>query len=96
LIDSISATNIVLMLISAPWLDWDQWSPCTKTCGTGTRFRSRRCSSTNPFDCCGVSHEVRNCNTEICPVPGMGCDRKQRAKPKYAVVSSATDLTKSV
>lgn len=45
--------------------EWEQWSACSKTCGTGTRKRSRRVTSQGKETCCTEEGEI--CNVEGCP-----------------------------
>lgn len=57
--------------IYSPWSDW---SPCTKTCGTGNRLRTR--NATNAINggakCQGPFVEVQPCNTHQCPTDPSG------------------------
>ncbi|XP_078681317.1 cartilage intermediate layer protein 2-like isoform X1 [Branchiostoma floridae x Branchiostoma belcheri] len=57
------------------WSAWSVWSPCDKTCGTGTQTRTRECDNPTPQfggdDCVGDKEETRTCNTQECPVDGM-------------------------
>ncbi|XP_068600876.1 A disintegrin and metalloproteinase with thrombospondin motifs 2-like [Brachionichthys hirsutus] len=53
---------------------WGSWSPygsCSRTCGGGVRFRSRRCDSPVPANggrtCFGNSFEFQLCSREECP-----------------------------
>ena len=41
------------------------WSDCSRDCGTGFQTRSRTCSEND--ECSGLSEEVAECNTTICP-----------------------------
>ena len=51
------------------WSSWGSWGSCSKTCGSGTRTRSR--SRNGPFnggsECLGSSSESSSCNTNSCP-----------------------------
>ncbi|XP_066023915.1 uncharacterized protein [Pocillopora verrucosa] len=54
------------------WSQWSHgWSPCSKTCGKGTRTRSRSCTNPPPANngryCIGSSQQSRDCHT---PCPG--------------------------
>ncbi|XP_063427422.1 uncharacterized protein LOC134710933 [Mytilus trossulus] len=55
------------------WTDYGDWSPCTKTCGTGESVRYRTCSKPAPAnggkECEGKSQEKKPCNTKECPGP---------------------------
>ena len=57
--------------ISVPctWNAWGSWTSCTKTCGSGTKTRTR--SKNGPYhggsDCSGSSSESPLCNTNSCP-----------------------------
>ena len=50
---------------------WDSWSSCSKSCGTGSKTRSRRCNFPAPAfggqSCPGTSTSTENCNTRCCP-----------------------------
>ena len=53
------------------WADFDEWSSCSKTCGSGEKSRSR--SKVNEEEnggapCFGNAIETEACNTLICPV----------------------------
>ncbi|TNM84399.1 hypothetical protein fugu_008577 [Takifugu bimaculatus] len=53
---------------------WGSWSPdssCSRTCGGGVTFRTRRCDNPAPANggrtCFGNSYEFQLCNREECP-----------------------------
>ena len=61
------------------WSEWDEWSSCTKTCGSGTFSRGRTCCITeikqgtmntdcfiDQTRCPGVQFEVQSCNEHFC------------------------------
>ncbi|XP_060071250.1 uncharacterized protein LOC132551155 [Ylistrum balloti] len=60
--------------IDGNWANWGSWTSCTRTCGGGTKRRSRTCS--NPAkahggkDCAGSSSQDTSCNTQSCAVHG--------------------------
>ena len=47
--------------------DWGAWSPCSTTCGTGTRTRTANCKG--PFyagmPCSGTGTQTGNCSGEL-------------------------------
>jgi len=49
--------------------DWTDWGDCTKTCGSGTRSRSRK-EISGPADGgkCGCHEEAETCNSKECTV----------------------------
>ena len=51
------------------WSNWESWGSCSKTCGYGSKTRSR--SKNGPYnggsECSGSSSESTSCNTERCP-----------------------------
>ncbi|NXR16754.1 ATS3 metalloproteinase, partial [Cinclus mexicanus] len=53
------------------WGPWTKFGSCSRTCGTGVRFRTRQCNNPMPInggdDCTGVSFEFQLCSTEECP-----------------------------
>ncbi|KAI8492290.1 hypothetical protein Bbelb_301870 [Branchiostoma belcheri] len=74
--------------VDGGWSDWTPWSDCSRTCGVGTRSRSRTCTQPAPanggVDCVGQAQETQQCNTGVsCPVDGgwsnwgswSGCSR---------------------
>ena len=53
------------------WTDWEDWTPCSQTCGTGSQERERSCTQPPPAfggkDCVGVSRETKSCQARVCP-----------------------------
>lgn len=50
---------------------WSAWSTCTKTCGGGTKTRTRKITQqpANGGAACPPLSESQPCNTQACPVP---------------------------
>ncbi|XP_060579836.1 uncharacterized protein LOC132736665 isoform X2 [Ruditapes philippinarum] len=57
--------------VNGGWSDWSE-SVCSKTCGSGIIYRTRKCDSPTPdiygLDCIGTAIEIKPCNTQPCPV----------------------------
>ncbi|XP_061586706.1 A disintegrin and metalloproteinase with thrombospondin motifs 3 [Cololabis saira] len=53
------------------WGSWSKYGPCSRSCGTGVRFRTRQCNNPAPSnggqDCPGINYEYQLCNKEDCP-----------------------------
>ncbi|XP_069562091.1 A disintegrin and metalloproteinase with thrombospondin motifs 3 [Brachyistius frenatus] len=53
------------------WSSWSKYGSCSRSCGTGVRFRTRQCNNPAPSnggqDCPGVNYEYQLCNTDDCP-----------------------------
>ncbi|XP_068187014.1 A disintegrin and metalloproteinase with thrombospondin motifs 2-like [Antennarius striatus] len=53
------------------WGTWSSYGSCSRTCGGGVRFRSRRCDNPVPANggrtCFGNSYEFQLCSQEECP-----------------------------
>ncbi|XP_068613342.1 A disintegrin and metalloproteinase with thrombospondin motifs 3-like [Brachionichthys hirsutus] len=53
------------------WGSWSKYGSCSRSCGTGVRFRTRQCNNPAPSnggqDCPGVNYEYQLCNTDGCP-----------------------------
>ncbi|XP_047237276.1 A disintegrin and metalloproteinase with thrombospondin motifs 3 isoform X3 [Girardinichthys multiradiatus] len=53
------------------WGSWSKYGSCSRSCGTGVRFRTRQCNNPAPSnggqDCPGVNYEYQLCNTNECP-----------------------------
>ncbi|CAB4055395.1 Mucin-like protein,Hemicentin-1,Adhesion G protein-coupled receptor B3 [Lepeophtheirus salmonis] len=58
--------------IDASWSIWTSWSTCTKTCGGGSRRRSRTCTpaQNGGQPCIGTATDESTCNTQECIVIG--------------------------
>ena len=55
------------------WTQWDNWSPCEKTCGKGRSARRRTCRDDSRADippsektCKGIQRETRICDSGSC------------------------------
>ncbi|XP_062307165.1 A disintegrin and metalloproteinase with thrombospondin motifs 3 isoform X2 [Osmerus eperlanus] len=52
------------------WGSWSKYGSCSRSCGTGVRFRTRQCNAPSPSnggqDCPGVNFEYQLCNTNDC------------------------------
>ncbi|XP_044051884.1 A disintegrin and metalloproteinase with thrombospondin motifs 3 [Siniperca chuatsi] len=53
------------------WGSWSKYGSCSRSCGTGVRFRTRQCNNPAPSnggqDCPGINYEFQLCNTDDCP-----------------------------
>ncbi|ELK23643.1 A disintegrin and metalloproteinase with thrombospondin motifs 2 [Myotis davidii] len=54
--------------------NWGTWSPfgsCSRTCGTGVKFRTRQCDNPHPANggrtCSGLGYDFQLCNSQDCP-----------------------------
>ncbi|KAJ3646138.1 hypothetical protein Zmor_023740 [Zophobas morio] len=65
------------------WSNWSPWGPCSRSCGTGVQFRTRKCNNPTPSNggnvCEGISEKWRICNNQTCPEP-FGDMRAQQCK----------------
>ena len=56
--------------MSGGWSSWSTWGDCSRTCGGGVCFRTRRCDNPRPIyggrPCSGQSEEFRLCNIYRC------------------------------
>ncbi|XP_046642903.1 A disintegrin and metalloproteinase with thrombospondin motifs 16-like [Daphnia pulicaria] len=52
------------------WSTWSEWNTCSRTCGVGVRFRTRKCNNPTPANggkgCQGKSEDSELCNTNPC------------------------------
>ncbi|XP_013920905.1 PREDICTED: A disintegrin and metalloproteinase with thrombospondin motifs 2 [Thamnophis sirtalis] len=53
------------------WGAWSKFGSCSRTCGTGVKFRTRQCDNPHPANggrtCFGPSYEFQLCNNQECP-----------------------------
>uniref|UniRef100_A0AAZ3PC58 ADAM metallopeptidase with thrombospondin type 1 motif, 3 n=1 Tax=Oncorhynchus tshawytscha TaxID=74940 RepID=A0AAZ3PC58_ONCTS len=63
--------NVNQVTQDGSWGTWTKYGSCSRSCGTGVRFRTRQCNNPVPSngggDCPGVNYEYQLCNTEDCP-----------------------------
>lgn len=70
------------VVLVAKWSRWSPWSECTKTCGNGTRVRSRVCVAQDPtavfapISCAGKAQQNKTCSEWNCP--GRYCSYQNR------------------
>ena len=70
LINCISFSNYIFVVVHAQWQEWGQWSGCTATCGNGTQVRARACGEAEYGGdevCHGDSTETQDCTVADCP-----------------------------
>ncbi|XP_048584539.1 uncharacterized protein LOC5510519 isoform X4 [Nematostella vectensis] len=69
-----AACNTDPCAVDGGWSDYSSWSLCTKSCGGGTRTRTRTCTNPKPSsggkDCVGDDKQTRECGKAPCPVNG--------------------------
>ncbi|XP_067827742.1 A disintegrin and metalloproteinase with thrombospondin motifs 17 [Heptranchias perlo] len=69
--------------VDGDWSTWSQWSMCSRTCGTGARFRQRKCDNPPPgpggTNCQGGSVEHKVCENLPC-TKGLPSFRDQQCQ----------------
>ena len=62
--------------VDGGWSDWSSWTKCSKTCGPGTKSRSRACTkpkqSGSGKPCFGKSLETPSCEITACEASREG------------------------
>ena len=56
--------------VDGKWSDWGNYGSCSKTCGAGTRTRTRKCNNPPPLhggQCPGKDIEYKDCKENECP-----------------------------
>ncbi|OWF44660.1 Hemicentin-1 [Mizuhopecten yessoensis] len=60
--------------IDGGWGAYGSWGSCSKSCGTGSRSKTRQCNNPAPAnngaDCSGSTTSTDSCNTHACPIDG--------------------------
>lgn len=71
---AVSVFKIIKPKVNGGWSLWSQWGSCSRTCGGGSKTRSRTCTNPPPsaggVSCQGSGFQTLSCNTEGCPVDG--------------------------
>ncbi|XP_028403035.1 uncharacterized protein LOC114525803 isoform X3 [Dendronephthya gigantea] len=52
------------------YTDWSSWTPCSVTCGPGTKSKTRHCLDKSGSGCTGPASETLQCLMPHCPVHG--------------------------
>ena len=61
--DSSKSQLVCIVVVDGNWTDWTQWTACSKSCGFGTKMRTRSCTNPAPLDC-GKDCEPRGYNNK--------------------------------
>lgn len=62
--------SIVLLSAHGYWTNWQNWSPCSASCGTGIQKRVRLCAHPKcggQDRCKGPYSQITNCHGRCCP-----------------------------
>ncbi len=57
--------NHPFTFLGGTWTEWTEFSGCSKTCGSGSKTRTRIC---NGGKCSGEAIETKLCQTEECKI----------------------------
>ncbi len=59
--------------VNGGWSAWNDWSSCSRSCGTGSQSRWRSCDHPAPAnggsDCSGPSNQTDSCSMQACTTP---------------------------
>ena len=64
IISLLGVSNASSLAVFGSWNNWQDWSTCDKTCGSGQMSRLRTC---NKQDCIGKESHNSVCNVQQCP-----------------------------
>ncbi|XP_054999515.1 A disintegrin and metalloproteinase with thrombospondin motifs 17 [Sorex araneus] len=85
--------------VDGDWSPWGAWSMCSRTCGTGARFRQRKCDNPPPgprgLPCRGASVQHGVCERPPCP-PGLPSFRDQQCQTQDRLSGSTESLLTAV
>ncbi|XP_073917718.1 A disintegrin and metalloproteinase with thrombospondin motifs 17 isoform X4 [Castor canadensis] len=85
--------------VDGDWSPWGTWSMCSRTCGTGARFRQRKCDNPPPgpggTHCLGASVEHAVCENLPCP-KGLPSFRDQQCQAHDRLSSKKKGLLTAV
>ncbi|KAK7094973.1 hypothetical protein V1264_006443 [Littorina saxatilis] len=75
--ENMDRCNVTPCPVEGQWMEWGEWSPCTRSCDGGSQERQRVCQPPQHGGrpCLGDSTEVNTCNTQLCnrlPVTAEG------------------------
>lgn len=59
-----------LFKVNGNWSEWQEWEPCSRSCGVGEQYRFRTCDNPAPSGggkkCEGSEAEMQPCNVQSC------------------------------
>ena len=68
---SVDSILMFTFQVNGGFVGWSYWTKCSKTCGTGTKSRSRTCDKPPPNyngqNCSGDFVQAVSCKTTSCP-----------------------------
>ena len=58
----------ITLSVDGRWMEWSEWSPCSRTCDGGTQERQRSCQPPQHGGrpCLGDTTEINTCNRQPC------------------------------
>ena len=60
-----------LILVDGQWGNWRVYETCSKSCGSGTKVRTRLCDNPSPLNggvsCTGPGRDETTCKANPCP-----------------------------
>ena len=64
----VTKIKFFFILVDAYWLEWGDWTNCSKACGNGSSIRIRICvpPKYGGQNCSGKGLEEVRCNTQRC------------------------------
>ncbi|XP_052105775.1 SCO-spondin-like [Mytilus californianus] len=72
------ACNKMACPIDGIWSNWNEWTACSLSCGSGTQSRNRTCNDPEPqyggTYCSGNNTEEQRCKEDPCPIDGNWSD----------------------
>ncbi|XP_043934338.1 A disintegrin and metalloproteinase with thrombospondin motifs 17 isoform X2 [Protopterus annectens] len=81
--------------VDGDWSTWTSWSMCSRTCGTGAKFRQRKCDNPPPGlggkNCLGANVEHKVCENVPC-ANGVPTFRDQQCQSQDRGTSKDTNL----
>ena len=57
----------MFVTLSAQWEEWREYTECTKTCGSGNKWRTRACNIPGKCPSDGEIKQTILCNAQACP-----------------------------
>ncbi|XP_060600094.1 A disintegrin and metalloproteinase with thrombospondin motifs 18-like [Ruditapes philippinarum] len=67
--NSTGLDRLLFKTVKGNWSPWAEMTSCSRTCGTGVRYRQRTCNNPKPQNsvwCEGNEYDAEICNTEVC------------------------------